>query len=162
MVPARAQLTARDSRLTAPASRAGIIAWGVEVRLTRLDRLLWVWFFQSLVSLADGARHRQTRTVIAWHRRGFRLFWTWKSRHRTGRPTIPQEVRTLIRTMWLPTPSGVRLGFRRHIHGPPPATALADLAYVPDQPCATADRSRLLRGADGHVPATLRLGAARA
>ena len=38
-------------------------------------------------------------TVIAWHRRGFRLFWTWKSRRRTGRPTVPRDVRTLIRTM---------------------------------------------------------------
>jgi hypothetical protein len=24
-------------------------------------------------------------TVTAWHRRGFRLFWTWKSRRRAGR-----------------------------------------------------------------------------
>ncbi len=38
-------------------------------------------------------------TVIAWHRRGFRLFWAWKSRHRMGRPTVPQELRMLIRTM---------------------------------------------------------------
>src|SRR5215207_5147341 len=38
-------------------------------------------------------------TVIAWHRRGLRLFWTWKSRHRTGRPPVPREVRDLIRTM---------------------------------------------------------------
>ena len=38
-------------------------------------------------------------TVIAWHRRGFRLFWTWKSRRRTGRPTVPSDVRALIRTM---------------------------------------------------------------
>ena len=38
-------------------------------------------------------------TVIAWHRRGFRLFWTWKSRRRTGRPTVTQELRALIRTM---------------------------------------------------------------
>jgi hypothetical protein len=38
-------------------------------------------------------------TVVAWHRRGFRLFWTWKSRHRTGRPTVPADVRELIRTM---------------------------------------------------------------
>jgi hypothetical protein len=30
----------------------------------------------------------QPATVLAWHRRGFRLFWTWKSRHRTGRPGI--------------------------------------------------------------------------
>ena len=37
-------------------------------------------------------------TVLAWHRRGFRLVWTWKSRRR-GRPTVAAEVRTLIRTM---------------------------------------------------------------
>ena len=30
-------------------------------------------------------------TVVAWHRKGFRLFWTWKSRRRHG-PTarLPQ------------------------------------------------------------------------
>jgi hypothetical protein len=38
-------------------------------------------------------------TVLAWHRRGFRLLWTWKSRLRTGRPTVPSDVRALIRTM---------------------------------------------------------------
>jgi hypothetical protein len=38
-------------------------------------------------------------TVIAWHRRGFRLWWTWKSRRCLGRPTVPADIRTLIRTM---------------------------------------------------------------
>ncbi len=37
--------------------------------------------------------------MVAWHRKGFRLFWTWKSRRRAGRPTVPPDVRTLIRTM---------------------------------------------------------------
>lgn len=36
---------------------------------------------------------------IAWHRRAFRLFWTWKSRHRIGRPAVPHDVRALIREM---------------------------------------------------------------
>jgi hypothetical protein len=49
--------------------------------------------------LAAGARPRQAGTVLAWHRRGFRLFWTWKSRHRTGRPAAAPEVRALIRRM---------------------------------------------------------------
>ena len=35
-------------------------------------------------------------TVVAWHRRGFRMFWTWKSRRHTGRPTVAGEVRVLI------------------------------------------------------------------
>ena len=72
---------------------------GRRVRLTRLDRLLWVWFFRVWCHWRTALVIVKPETVIAWHRRGFRLFWTWKSRHRTGRPTIPQEVRTLIRTM---------------------------------------------------------------
>jgi putative transposase len=31
--------------------------------------------------------------------RGLRLFWTWKSRRRTGRPAVSRDVRDLIRTM---------------------------------------------------------------
>jgi transposase InsO family protein len=39
-------------------------------------------------------------TVIGWHRKGFRLFWTWKIRRgKPGRRTIPKEIRELIRTM---------------------------------------------------------------
>jgi len=38
-------------------------------------------------------------TVVRWHRRGFRLYWTWKSRHRGGRPPADAEIRTLIRRM---------------------------------------------------------------
>jgi putative transposase len=36
-------------------------------------------------------------TLIRWHRAGFRLFWKWKSR--SGRPSIPLELRELIRKM---------------------------------------------------------------
>jgi len=39
-------------------------------------------------------------TVVAWHRKGFRLFWTWKVRHgQPGRPTVPKDVCELIRRM---------------------------------------------------------------
>jgi hypothetical protein len=34
-------------------------------------------------------------TLIRWHRKGFRLFWRWKSRPR-GRPCVPAELRKLI------------------------------------------------------------------
>src|SRR5258705_3476845 len=47
----------------------------------------------GLGGLALGAGHRQTATAIAWHRKGFRLFWTWKIRHgRVGRPAVSREV----------------------------------------------------------------------
>ena len=39
----------------------------------------------------------QPKTLIRWHREGFRMFWRWKSR--TGRPRIPEDLRSLIRQM---------------------------------------------------------------
>ena len=42
----------------------------------------------------------QASTVIGWHRKGFRSFWTWKIRRsRPGRPKVPKQVREVIRTM---------------------------------------------------------------
>jgi hypothetical protein len=39
-------------------------------------------------------------TVIDWHRKGCRLFWTWRVRHgQLGRPTVPKDVRELNRKM---------------------------------------------------------------
>ncbi len=36
--------------------------------------------------------------MIGWSRKGFRLFWTWKSRRgKTGRPGVPKDLRDLIR-----------------------------------------------------------------
>ncbi len=38
-------------------------------------------------------------TVIRWHRRGWRLYWTWRSRAKFGRPRLSPEVRALIARM---------------------------------------------------------------
>ena len=43
-------------------------------------------------------------TVIAWHRKGFRLYWSWKSRPRQGRPPVSAELRELIRKMSVANP----------------------------------------------------------
>jgi hypothetical protein len=37
-------------------------------------------------------------TLLRWHRKGFRLFWRWKSQP-TGRPRLPGDLRDLIRKM---------------------------------------------------------------
>jgi len=37
-------------------------------------------------------------TLIRWHRKGFRVFWWWKSRPR-GRPRVPADLRQLIAEM---------------------------------------------------------------
>jgi len=39
----------------------------------------------------------QPKTLIRWHREGFRMFWRWKSR--MGRPQIPEDIKSLIRQM---------------------------------------------------------------
>src|SRR4029450_10130082 len=69
-----------------------------QLRLTWSDRLLWVWLSRVWQGWRAAVVIVAPETGIAWHRRGFRLFWRWKSRHR-GRPTAPAEVRTLIRSM---------------------------------------------------------------
>jgi len=40
----------------------------------------------------------QPATLIRWHRKGFRLFWRWKSKA-SGRPPLPVDVQQLIATM---------------------------------------------------------------
>jgi putative transposase len=37
-------------------------------------------------------------TLIRWHRKGFRLFWRWKSMP-PGRPRLPADLRALIANM---------------------------------------------------------------
>ena len=83
------------------------------LRLVKADRWFWVWLSRSWTGWRQALVIVKLETVIAWPRRGFRLFWTWKSRQRTGRPTIPADVRTLIRTMSQANP---RWGAPR-IHG---------------------------------------------
>jgi transposase InsO family protein len=38
-------------------------------------------------------------TLIRWHKRGFQLFWRWKSGKSPGRPPIDKELRDLVRQM---------------------------------------------------------------
>ena len=51
------------------------------VRLWNIDRLLLVWLYRLYPSLADAIIIVQPETVLRWHRRGFRAYWRWKSRH---------------------------------------------------------------------------------
>jgi len=67
------------------------------LRLTSVDRMLWAWLAHGWCGWRSAVYIVKPETVVAWHRRGFRLFWTWKSRHRTGRPAVPHDVRALIR-----------------------------------------------------------------
>jgi putative transposase len=69
------------------------------LRLTSADRLLWASLAHAWRGWRTAAHIVTPETVVTWHRRGFRLFWTWKSRRRTGRPGVPPDVRALIREL---------------------------------------------------------------
>jgi putative transposase len=69
------------------------------LRLVRADRWLWAWLSRSWSAWRTTLVIVQPETVIAWHRQGFRLFWTWKCRRRIGRQAVPSDVRALIRSM---------------------------------------------------------------
>jgi hypothetical protein len=66
-------------------------------RLTAADRILWAWLCGVWSDWRSALVIVKPETVIAWHRKGFRLFGTWKIRHgQVGRPAVPKEVRDLI------------------------------------------------------------------
>ncbi len=69
-------------------------------RLRPPDRLFWGLLSRHWPAWRDALVIVKPATVIAWHRRGFRLFWTWKSRcRRAGRPRVLKATRELIGRM---------------------------------------------------------------
>jgi hypothetical protein len=64
-----------------------------------IDRLIFVCLYRLLPGVRDALAIVKPETVVKWHRAGFRLYWRWKSKARGGRPTIPLEIRKLIREM---------------------------------------------------------------
>src|SRR5712691_263133 len=49
-------------------------------KLTPLDRLLWAWLSRIWSDWRSALAIVQPETVIAWHRKRFRLFWAWRIR----------------------------------------------------------------------------------
>jgi hypothetical protein len=49
------------------------------LRLTSVDRTLWAWLAHGWCGWRSAVYIVKPETVVSWHRRGFRLFWTWKS-----------------------------------------------------------------------------------
>src|SRR5216683_3208005 len=75
------------------------------VRLSRADRLFWMWLRRHWRGWRSALVIVKPETVIRWHRKGFRLFWTWKTRQtESGRPEVARETRGLIRRMSLANP----------------------------------------------------------
>ena len=65
----------------------------------RLSLVLWSRLFDWMSALMIV----KPDTLTGWHRKGFKLFWRWKSRR--GRPPVPQTVRELIVRMARESPA---------------------------------------------------------
>ena len=80
-------------------------------KLMPRDRLLWVWLSRIWSGWRSALAIVRPETFIACHRKGFRLFWVWKIRQgQPGRPTLPRDVRDLIRRMCRENPTWLRPG----------------------------------------------------
>jgi hypothetical protein len=85
----------------------------LRLRLRDSDRALFIMMTKLWPSLLGAAQVVQPETILRWRRAGFKVFWRWKSRKRTGRPKINRGLRDLIQRMSRENP---RWGASR-IHG---------------------------------------------
>jgi putative transposase len=102
MVPAvfkdRADLVAENLALRHQLSC--FIHRGPRPRIRPVDRVFWVLLSRFWDGWRESLAVVKPATVLAWHRKGFKLLWRWKSRKRgPGRPRISAEVRKLIVAM---------------------------------------------------------------
>ena len=74
------------------------------VWLRNIDRLIFVWLYRCFPAILNAITVVKPETVTRWHRRGFRVYWRWKSRRCGGHPRIDREIRDLIRWMSEETP----------------------------------------------------------
>jgi transposase InsO family protein len=76
-------------------------------RFKAADRLLWVLLSQLWPDWKQALVLIQPETVVRWHRAGFKLYWTWLSRHRqrAGRKCVSRELRELIFRMVAENPT---------------------------------------------------------
>src|ERR1700694_1109767 len=91
-----------------------------------IDRLIFVCLYRLRPGVRDALAIVKPETVVKWHRAGFRLYWRWKSKARDGRPTVPLEIRQLIREMSVANP----LWGAPRIHG----ELLKSSASISDRP----------------------------
>jgi putative transposase len=99
--------THRELALENLALRQQLAVWKARQprpRLTDMDRIFWVLLSRLWTSWRHSLQLVRPETVVGWHRQGFRRYWAWKSRRRSGRPMISRELRDLIRRMSICNP----------------------------------------------------------
>jgi transposase InsO family protein len=74
------------------------------VPLANNDRWFLIQLYRWFPSILQVLTIVQPKTLVRWHRAGFRCYWRWKSRSRGGRPQIETDLRALIRRMSIENP----------------------------------------------------------
>ena len=76
-------------------------------RLTALHKLFWVALRTFWSGWTKPLVLVTPRTVVSWHKAGFRLYWAWvsKARQVRGRKRVSKEVRALIFRMAAENPT---------------------------------------------------------
>ena len=69
-----------------------------------VDRMIFVGLYRMFPKICDALAIVKPETIVRWRRAGFRLYRRWKSLPRGGRPTVPPEIRKLIREMSIANP----------------------------------------------------------
>ena len=75
-----------------------------KLSFSTIDRLIFVGLYRLFPRVCDALAIVKPDTIVRWHRAGFRFYWRWKSRRCGGRPTVPLEIRRLIREMSIANP----------------------------------------------------------
>ena len=85
-------------------------------RLNASDRFLWVWLSHVWTDWRAALVIVKPQTVVAWHRKAFRMFWTWKVRrgkmltplancksataHKTTRTCCTPPLNSFLNSFW--------------------------------------------------------------
>ncbi|MCP3888210.1 MAG: integrase, partial [Desulfobulbaceae bacterium] len=73
-------------------------------KIRMADRLFWVVLSRIWTPWRKSLVIVKPATVVNWHRKGFKLFWKFKSKG-PGRPQVSREIRDLVRRMAAANPS---------------------------------------------------------
>jgi len=73
-------------------------------KIKNTDRIFWVWLSRFWNNWKSSLITVKPPTVISWHKKGFKLYWEWKSR-RVGRPIIDWKLIKLIRKLQKENPT---------------------------------------------------------
>ena len=74
------------------------------IHVSKADRLLWTLLYRIWPRALDAMVLVKPDTVIEWHRKGFRLYWSWRSQDKRPWRKLSPELRELIRQMKMDNP----------------------------------------------------------